>query len=122
VVVGVGINYFVPPEAFPAELRDRAGSLYPMPGKMHSRDTIMREVCGRLADAFSRVQEGGISKVLREWNAMNWFVHRKVLVSGPLGAVEGDGLFLDGRRVLFHVFKDGGVVPMPLSSSVEARS
>jgi hypothetical protein len=74
-----------------------------------------------LWDALARVEAGGIIKVLREWNAMNWLARRKVRVCGPMGAVEGDGLFLDGRKLVFHVFKDCGVVPMPLSSSVEAR-
>jgi len=47
-------------------------------------------------------------------------MRRRVRVSGPLGVVEGDGLFLDGRRLVWHVFREGRIVVMPLNSTVEA--
>ena len=121
VVVGFGINCTVPAEAFPEELRQRAGSLHLLSEAPVAREAIQRVVCQGLAEAFARVQAGSIISVLREWNTMNWLARRKVRVTGHMGAVEGNGLFLNGREMLFHVFKDCGVVPMPLSSSVEAR-
>ena len=121
VVIGFGINCSAPLDEYPEEIRARAGSLFPLAGKTDTHEKIMNSVCAQLADAVIRVQTGGIIKVLRDWNSMNWFAHKKVRVSGPMGVLEGDGVFLDGHRVLFHVFKDCGVVPMPLSSSLETR-
>lgn len=121
VVVGVGINCAVPEDAFPPELRERAGSLDALLGRPFPRETVIAAVVQGLAGAFARVTEGGIVKALYAWNKMNWYARRKVRVTGPFGAVEGDGLFLDGHKVVWHVFKDCGVVPMPLSSSVEVR-
>jgi BirA family biotin operon repressor/biotin-[acetyl-CoA-carboxylase] ligase len=121
VVVGFGINCTVPEQEFPAEIRARAGSLHALSGKTISREELLTSVVRGLCEAVARVEAGGIIKVLREWNSMNWLARRKVRVSGPMGVVEGDGLFLEGRKLIFHVFKDYGVVPMPLSSTVEAR-
>lgn len=120
-VIGVGINCTVPSDAFPDDLRERAGSLHALTGRAIAREEVLARVLEGLTDAFRRVEVGGIVKMLIEWNTFNWLSRRKVRVTGPLGAVDGDGLFLDGRRLVFHVFKDGGVVAMPLASTVEAR-
>ena len=121
VVIGVGINCTVPADAFSEELRLRAGSLHALTGREIVREQVMTDALQSLTDAFARVEAGGIIKMLLEWNSLNWLSRRKVRVSGPLGVVEGDGLFLDGRRLVFHVFKNAGVVEMPLSSTVEVR-
>jgi len=120
VVIGVGLNCTIPDEAFPEALRARAGSLHAL-GHPVRREEVLVAVVRELTRALRQVETGGIIKVLYDWNTMNWLGRRKVRVSGPLGVVEGDGLFLDGRKLVFHVFKDHGVVPMPLSSTVEAR-
>lgn len=121
VVIGVGVNCSVPEEAFPEELRARAGSLHALGAQPVRREAVLVALAQGLTDAFARVTAGGIIKVLYEWNTMNWFSRRKVRVSGPFGVVEGDGLFLDGRKLVFHVFKDAGIIVMPLSSAVEIR-
>jgi BirA family biotin operon repressor/biotin-[acetyl-CoA-carboxylase] ligase len=121
VVIGVGINCTVPEEAFPTELRERAGSLHALTGKELRCEDVLVAVAEELMSAVARVEAGGIIKVLYEWNMLNWLKRRKIRVSGPLGQVDGDGLFLDGRKLVFHVFKDAGVITMPLSSTVEAR-
>jgi len=120
VVVGVGINCAVPDDAFPPELRARAGSLDALLGRPVAREEVLAAVARGLADALARVEAGSIVRVLYAWNTHNWYGRKKVRVSGPLGVVEGDGLFLDGRQILWHVFKDGGIVTMPLNSTVEA--
>lgn len=119
VVIGFGINCTV--ECFPEEIQHRAGSLHALTGRAISREQVLVSVVQSIADAMARVEAGGIIKVLIEWNKMNWLSRRKVRVTGPMGAVDGDGLFLDGRKLVFHVFKDCGVAAMPLSSTVEAR-
>jgi len=121
VVIGVGINCTVPEAAFPAELHKRAGSLQHLTGKVIRCEEVLVAVVEELQSALARVKAGGIIKVLYEWNMFNWLKHRKIRVSGPLGQVDGDGLFLDGRKLVFHVFKDAGIVTMPLSSTVEVR-
>ncbi len=121
VVIGVGINCTVAEEAFPDEFRERAGSLHTLTGREIVREEVLAAVARELSAAVTRVVDGSIVKVLYTWNMQNWYRRRRVRVSGPLGVAEGDGLFLDGRKLVWHVFKDGGVVTMPLSSTVEAR-
>lgn len=116
-VIGIGVNCTV--EEFPEEIRDRAGSLHALAERLISREDVMVKVAEELTAAFTRVREGSIVSVLKAWNTMNWYGRRKVRVSGPLGQVEGDGLFLDGRQLVWHVFRDYGVVTMPLMSTVE---
>ncbi len=120
VVIGFGINYSVPDDAFPPELRDRAGSLHRLTGQSFSREDVLAQVVHTLLENFLRVRQGGITKLLLPWNQLNWLMRRSVRVSGPLGVVDGDGLFINVRGQ-FDVFKDHGVVPMPLSSMVEVR-
>jgi len=117
-VIGVGVNCTI--DDFPDELRDRAGSLHALLDRPVSREDVLVSVAKELTAALELVREGGILRVLVAWNKMNWLMRRRVRVSGPLGMVEGDGLFLDGRRLVWHVFRDGRIVTMPLNSSVEA--
>jgi len=121
VVIGVGINCTVPEEAFPEDIRTYAGSLHALATAPVRREKLLVALAQGLTDAFARVEAGSIIKVLYEWNTMNWFARRKVRVSGPFSVVEGDGLFLNGNKLVFHVFKDAGFLTMPLSSTVEAR-
>ncbi|MHB9132039.1 MAG: biotin--[acetyl-CoA-carboxylase] ligase [Armatimonadota bacterium] len=121
VVIGFGVNCTVPEEAFPPDIRDRAGSLHTLTGQPIIREDVLISVVQGLTDAAARVEAGGIIKILYDWNTQNWLSRRKVRVSGPMGALDGDGLFLDGHKLVFHVFKDYGVVAMPLSSTVEVR-
>jgi BirA family biotin operon repressor/biotin-[acetyl-CoA-carboxylase] ligase len=116
-VIGVGVNCTV--EEFPDDLRDRAGSLHALMDRPISREDVLVAVAKELTAALDRVREGGILRVLVAWNKMNWLMRRRVRVSGPLGVVDGDGLFLDGRQLAWHVFRDGRIVTMPLSSAVE---
>jgi BirA family biotin operon repressor/biotin-[acetyl-CoA-carboxylase] ligase len=118
VVVGIGVNCAI--DAFPEELRERAGSLHALLGRDFPREEVLIAVARELSSALERVESGGILRVLYAWNTMNWYGRRRVRVSGPLGMVEGDGLFLDGRKIIWHVFKDAGVIAMPLNSTVEA--
>ena len=121
VVIGVGINCAVPADAFPEELSARAGSLDTLIGRVVRREEVLRALVTGLTEALAAVEAGGIIKVLYDWNTLNWLRQRPVRVSGPFGVVDGDGLFLDGRTLKLHIFKDHGVVNMPLSSTVEAR-
>lgn len=121
VVIGVGVNCTVPAEAFPPELRARAGSLHTLAGRDIRREDVLVAVAHQLATVYAEVIDGHLLGVLYRWNQHNWYARRNVRVSGPFGVVEGDGLFLEGRRLMWHVFKDAGVISMPLNSTVEAR-
>jgi BirA family biotin operon repressor/biotin-[acetyl-CoA-carboxylase] ligase len=117
-IIGVGVNCTI--DEFPDALRDRAGSLHALLGRPISREDVLAAVAREIMAALTRVREGGIIRVLYAWNTMNWLARRQVRVSGPLGVVEGDGLFLDGRRLVWHVFRNGEIITMPLISTVEA--
>lgn len=120
VVIGVGVNCEVPNEAFPADCRVSAGSLHTLAeGNYLSRESVLVRVIWGVEATLDLYLQHGIINLLTPWNHLNWLKKRRIRVSGPMGVVEGDGLFLNAR-LQFDVFKDHGVVPMPLSSTVEA--
>lgn len=119
VVLGIGINCSTPTEAFPDAWGGRAQSLLAL-GYPVTREDVLLAVVEHWRLLFDSLLTDGVTRLLVPWNKMNWLARRKVRVSGPLGAVDGDGLFLNGR-LQFDVFKDHGVIAMPLASRVEAR-
>ena len=119
VVIGLGLNCAIPADAFPADCRLSPGSLHALAEGDHSRESVLVSAIVGLRATFDLYQKSGINKLLVAWNKISWLLRRKVRVTGPLGIVEGDGLFINAR-LQFDVFKDSGVVPMPLSSYVEA--
>ena len=121
VVIGVGVNCHVPDDAFPADLRARAGSLHALAGRHLRREDVLVSVLRHLAAACADVEAGRLSDLPRRWNARNWYARRPVRVSGPNGSLDGDGLLLDGVRWVWQVMQEDGVAAMPLDSTVEAR-
>lgn len=121
VVIGIGVNYALNEDFFSEDVRNRAISLNSHADLLPEREMVITKIALGLQQTMRKVESGGIIKILLEWNKMNWLARRKVRVCGPFGEVDGDGLFLDGRSLHFHVFKDHGVVTMPLSSTVEAK-
>lgn len=118
VVIGIGINHNVPDDAFPPDLHYPAGSLtqlgYPSPIEL-----IFAKVIKELQQNLPLAYEERLLKLLLLWNKYNWLKRRKVRVCGHMGVMEGDGVFLSGNDMKFHVFRDGGVVPMPLTCKIE---
>ena len=89
VVIGCGINCAVPEESFPVEIRQRAGSLHTLTKRTICREEVLATAMTGISEALSRVEAGGIIKVLYAWNSANWLSRRKVRVSGPDGCCGG---------------------------------
>lgn len=128
VVIGLGVNCTTPPDAFPPELRDRAGTL----AALGDAETIREELClswlGQLAYYLGEVETRGVFRTMATWNIHNWLRHRHVRVTGPLGTVTGEGLtldeayFLQSGRVAFRIWCEGESSRMGLPCSVEVLS
>ena len=50
-VIGIGINVSTPADAFPAEIRERAGSLYPDGHALVTRNELVAAIISRLLEA-----------------------------------------------------------------------
>ncbi len=118
VVIGIGINHNIPDDAFPLDLHYPAGSLtqlgYPSPIEL-----VFAKVIDELQKNLPLAYEERLLKLLLLWNKFNWLKRKKVRICGHMGVVDGDGVFISGNDMKFHIFRDGGVVPMPLSSKIE---
>jgi BirA family biotin operon repressor/biotin-[acetyl-CoA-carboxylase] ligase len=120
-VVGVGINCTLTEADLPLELHGRTASLHQHIEGPPDREAVLAALRLNLMALHQTLAEGSVNPMVIGWNAHNWLRRRPVRVTGPTGIVEGEGLFLNGVRWTLDVFRDGGVVAMPLSSSVAAR-
>ncbi len=118
VVIGIGINHDIPDDDFPPDLHYPAGSLTQL-GYPTNIELIFAKVINELQTNLPLAYEERSLKLLLLWNKFNWMKRKKVRVCGHMGVVEGDGVFLSGNDMKFHIFRDGGVVPMPLTSKIE---
>ncbi|MEI7832111.1 MAG: biotin--[acetyl-CoA-carboxylase] ligase [bacterium] len=119
VVIGFGINYHIAEEDFPENLHYPAGSLHNLVDCKETRESLLANIVLTLMEMLPGAYDDKMLKILLAWNKLNWIKRKRVRVTGPMGCVEGDGIFLSGNDMKFHVLRGGGVVPMPLSSKVE---
>ena len=119
VVIGFGINYHIAEEDFPGNLHYPAGSIHSLVDCSITRESLLANIVLTLLEMLPSAYEDKMLKLLLAWNKLNWIKRKRVRVTGPMGCVEGDGIFLSGNDMQFHVMRNGGVVPMPLSSKVE---
>ena len=122
VVVGVGVNVQVPPEAFPAELADTATSVSEWcapPGP--DRLDVLCAFLERFEALYEAFRREGFAPVRAAWN--RWFRHRgqPVRVHAPSGLLEGRALGLDADGA-FLVERPGGATARVVAGDLELAS
>lgn len=98
VIVGVGINVNMRVEEFPAELRDKAGSLAHACGGEIDRCRVAGRLLSHLERRYDELRQVGFAAIAAEWTRRCGFLNRSIRVEEPGDIVEGEvlGLAADG--------------------------
>lgn len=98
VVVGIGINYTTPQEAFPAELADTVTSLFPQGAPPVDTQTLAEDIRARLLTYFSQLDA---RPFLPEYRRRNFVPGRRVTVlEDPPWQAEALGIDDEARLVV----------------------
>jgi BirA family biotin operon repressor/biotin-[acetyl-CoA-carboxylase] ligase len=102
-VLGVGVN--LSQRIFPAELGQRATSVWLVSGRLIDRDSLLSALLDALGDWRRRLERQGFTPVRTRWRALADTLGRTVTVDGVSGVavdVDADGALVvadaDGRR------------------------
>lgn len=80
VVIGLGLNVNVPPDSFPAELRDIAGSLIERTRRPIDRNRLLAQLLRDLEEALDELSTQGQQRLLHEYTARCATIGRTVRV------------------------------------------
>lgn len=114
VVVGIGINVNIKPEAFPKEIRPIAASLHGETGKRFRRAKLVANVLTNLEHRYEMWHQTGLSDMLEALNAVSILNGRALSIETGSRLLSGTG----GRILengLLQFFPETGS-PMELSS------
>ena len=81
VVIGIGINALVQPEAFPEDIRDKAGSMSMFIGDF-DRIAFFQQVIRNLEKLYLEVRGQGFDRVLDQWRQLSVTLGEEVNVIG----------------------------------------
>lgn len=99
-VLGIGVNLNGEAEDFPADLRDKAGSLRMALGRPVDRTDFAARLIGRIEDRYEQLRREGFAAVAAAWHERSHMNGRRVTVAAPEGEVSGLVLGLDGDGAL----------------------
>lgn len=88
-VVGIGLNVNIPPDAFPEELRATATSLYQVKGGRVSRQDLLKQLLREFENCYRNWLESGFGPVLEEWKRRCVTLNCPVRVSTPRESWDG---------------------------------
>mgnify|MGYP001224376490 CR=1 FL=1 len=106
-VVGIGINANVSPDALPSRPRYPATSLSAALGRPVDRGRLLRVLLRELDRDYRDVREGGGTAALRRWRARSETLGRFVRVATSAATVEGLAHDVDGTGALLVRTSDG---------------
>ena len=101
IVLGIGIDVNMDPEALPPDVRGLATTLAAESGKAVDRTTLLRELLRELDRRYQVFCEND-EEVLREWESLNVTIGSRVAVSGARETLDGRAERIDaeGRLVI----------------------
>jgi BirA family biotin operon repressor/biotin-[acetyl-CoA-carboxylase] ligase len=102
VVLGVGINVNMRLVDFPADLRNKAGSIAAALGADVDRARVAGRLLSHLERRYDELRIRGFAAIASEWTRRSGFTGRRIRVEEPGGVVEGEvvGLAPDGALCL----------------------
>jgi BirA family biotin operon repressor/biotin-[acetyl-CoA-carboxylase] ligase len=106
VVVGVGIDVNMDPEALPPEVRALSTTLAAESGKKIDRTALLRQLLREMDDWY-RVFLNDAPAVLAEWTRLNITVGNRVAVSGAGETLAGLAQGIDDEGRLIVILDDG---------------
>jgi BirA family biotin operon repressor/biotin-[acetyl-CoA-carboxylase] ligase len=108
VVVGIGINANVLPDALP-QTEYPATSLQALLGHPVDRELLLQAVLRALEGGYDLVKSGGVRATLRRWREMTDVLGRRVRVEMPSGRLEGIAEDIDDTGALLLRLENGRV-------------
>ena len=117
VVVGIGVNLNSRLEHFPAELHDKATSVFLATGRTVARAAFAARLLEELERCYGRYIEAGFGVLADDWNARSALTGRTVTVTGAArDPVVGRCTGIDGDGAL--LVSDGSAVQRVLAGDV----
>jgi len=107
VVLGVGVNLNSRLEDFPAELRDKAGSLCLASGAPVDRARFTGRLLGALEARYEVWQRDGFASIAAAWRRLTPLLGRRIRVQEPGAVVEGTVIDLSDDGALRLRLADG---------------
>ena len=89
VIAGIGVNVNTPPDAFPPELRDKAGSLRAALGRPVERVVVLARLVAALEARYATWRRDGLAPLLPAWAARDALAGRTVAVGDAAGTLLG---------------------------------
>jgi BirA family biotin operon repressor/biotin-[acetyl-CoA-carboxylase] ligase len=118
VVLGIGLNVNSPTTAFPAELQDKATSLFIHTGREYRRSELLTSIVTKVKKLVSRFERDGFTDILNEWRQRDatlgrelaWVTHSGEVVRGvSLGPDDNGQLLIRDRQDNIHEVLSGDI-------------
>ena len=107
-VVGIGINVNVAPEALPRRPQYPATSLAAAAGRSVGRGPLLRTLLRRFDRDYGELRERGGAAILERWRALSETLGREVRVATASATIEGLAYDVDEVGALLVRARDGG--------------
>ncbi|MGM9540715.1 biotin--[acetyl-CoA-carboxylase] ligase [Anaerovibrio sp.] len=108
VVIGTGINVNIPQSSFPADIRDKAGSMSDMLGHDVNRVSFLQSVLRHMEELYVDVLKNGFAGLLDQWRRYSITLGQEINVLGMQEAFAGTAKDIDDDGALL-VETDGGI-------------
>ncbi len=99
-ITGIGINVNQERNSFPAEISDRATSLFIESGMLINRSLLLVELRNTLVEAYNLFFSKGFRPFQSEWKKISSTLEREVTISRPDGQLRGKAVDLDEHGTL----------------------
>ncbi|MGV1100657.1 biotin--[acetyl-CoA-carboxylase] ligase [Thiovibrio sp. JS02] len=99
-VIGIGVNINTDQNAFPAELSNKATSLFAETGRIFARGPLLAVIVAELEEVLGRLEQGGFAQILRQWRqrdihagkTVSWLGSQGTIVTGLSLGPDEDGI------------------------------
>jgi len=109
-IIGLGLNVNTPGECFPAEIRDRATSVFRETGRPFPRIKLLRRFLELLESNYDLIRRNGFAPVLARWKDLTEILGRRVSVGTINGNYSGTATYLDADGFLILRNDHGGEI------------
>lgn len=119
VVIGTGINVNIPQSSFPADIRDKAGSMSGMLGRDVDRIAFLQSILRHMEALYLDVLQNGFGGLLAQWRQYSITLGQEINVLGIRESFAGIARDIDDDGAL--LVETGGGVRRVLAGDVSIR-
>jgi len=96
IIIGIGINFSTPKDAFPAEIKDTAGSIFLEDTPTITRNQLIAEIINHLLSPYHRTTQ----EILSEYKKRMMLIGKETLITGSGNPFKGTILGVDEEGCL----------------------